>query len=237
MNWAVAWQMPDGKYLIESNPVRGFPIPSEKNPRRPVATLDRVKAIMEVADQVTMSVKVDGEWVETRSYLKEVFTLAVETGRRISAICQLRWSHVDLEGGTITWPADTDKEGKEWQAPVSDLLWEALKQMRRERPPFRPDSYLFPSPVDAGKAVRYETASTWVREAEKRAGVEPHEGSLWHAYRRMWATLRKGYPVQDVAQAGGWRDISTVQSIYQQADPQTLRRVVNTPTHRLEDVR
>jgi hypothetical protein len=31
----------------------------------------------------------------------------------------------------------------------------------------------------------------WLRKAEKEAGLEPQTGSLWHAFRRKWATERK----------------------------------------------
>ena len=33
-------------------------------------------------------------------------------------------------------------------------------------------------------------------------------------------------PVQDVMAAGGWRDVKALQSAYQSADPDTVRRVV-----------
>ncbi len=74
--------------------------------------------------------------------------------------------------------------------------------------------------------IRYELASNWLRKAEKLAGIESHDGSLWHAYRRGWATARKDLPVQDVAAAGGWKTHSIVQDIYQQADVETTLRVV-----------
>jgi hypothetical protein len=44
--------------------------------------------------------------------------------------------------------------------------------------------------------------------------------------RRKWATDRKHYPVVDVAAAGGWRDIRTLLTCYQQPDPDTMRAVV-----------
>ncbi len=56
---------------------------------------------------------------------------------------------------------------------------------------------------------------------------------LWHAIRRKWATERKGYPVKDVMQAGGWLDEATLVASYQHADPNTVRQVVLHPTHRL----
>ena len=52
------------------------------------------------------------------------------------------------------------------------------------------------------------------------------DGSLWHAFRRLWATERKDLPVKDVAAAGGWQDVTTLLKCYQQPDEETLRSVV-----------
>ncbi len=43
----------------------------------------------------------------------------------------------------------------------------------------------------------------------------------------------QGYPVKDVAAAGGWKDEGTMLKSYQQADPETIRTVVLHPTHRM----
>ena len=51
----------------------------------------------------------------------------------------------------------------------------------------------------------------------------------FHAFRRKWATERKHLPVQDVAQAGGWKNTKTVSDIYQRPDAATLFQVVNEP--------
>lgn len=58
------------------------------------------------------------------------------------------------------------------------------------------------------------------------AGVEPQEGTLWHAYRRMWVTERKDLPAKDVAEAGGWADAQMVERVYTQADEDTTLSVV-----------
>ena len=42
----------------------------------------------------------------------------------------------------------------------------------------------------------------------------------------MWAAERKNLPVEDVAAAGGWKDITTLINCYQQPDENTLRSVV-----------
>ena len=46
------------------------------------------------------------------------------------------------------------------------------------------------------------------------------------AYRRKWATERKHHPDVDVAEAGGWKTVETLKSAYQQADAETILRVV-----------
>jgi hypothetical protein len=56
--------------------------------------------------------------------------------------------------------------------------------------------------------------------------LEPQEGSLCHAYRRKCATERKHLPDVDVAAAGGWKRVQTLKTAYQQADAETMLRVV-----------
>ncbi len=51
-------------------------------------------------------------------------------------------------------------------------------------------------------------------------------GTLWHSYRRKWATERKHMPDVDVAQAGGWKSTVSLKTSYQQADTETTLRVV-----------
>ena len=60
-SWAVRWRTPQGPYLMRENPVRGYEIPGEKNPRRPVATTDRYEAIRAVSDQVLMEIRWHGK--------------------------------------------------------------------------------------------------------------------------------------------------------------------------------
>jgi hypothetical protein len=55
------------------------------------------------------------------------------------------------------------------------------------------------------------------------------EGSDFHAYRRAWATARKHLPAQDVAAAGGWRDLRCLQTAYTQVDERTMLAVVTSP--------
>ena len=109
--------------------------------------------------------------------------------------------------------------------PIGPGARRALDRVLAERPGIG-TAPLFPSPEDAGKPTSRHLADKWLREAERLAKLEPQTGSLWHAYRRRWATVRKHLPVQDVARAGGWKSHGVVQDIYTQADGETTLRVV-----------
>ena len=45
-------------------------------------------------------------------------------------------------------------------------------------------------------------------------------------YRRRWASERKALPSNDVAHAGGWKDIETMLGLYVPFDAATVLRVV-----------
>jgi hypothetical protein len=75
--------------------------------------------------------------------------------------------------------------------------------------------------------VRRDVLGKWLQIAERRAGLPKLDGSLWHAYRRAWATCRKAQPAPDVAAAGGWKDVATMIRCYQQADDATLLEVMS----------
>ena len=109
--------------------------------------------------------------------------------------------------------------------PISPAARAALDGVLQERPGIG-SAPLFPSPVDGSRPATRHLADKWLREAERLAKLEPQTGSLWHAYRRRWATVRKHLPVQDVARAGGWKSHGVVQDIYTRADGETTLRVV-----------
>jgi integrase len=227
LNWAIKWRGEDGRYLLRENAVRGFDLPGEENPRRPVASTDRYEAIRAVSDKVLTEVRWAGSKRE-RSYLSELLDLAQGTGRRISAICALRFEDLRLDVkpyGAIRWPAATDKQGRETTAPISPLVRSAIDRVLRERPGIGA-RYLFPSPANPDEPVAYERVRRWLLEAERIAGLPKQQGSLWHAYRRGWATARKQHSLTDTAAAGGWASTETLSRCYQQPDDQAMLAVV-----------
>jgi integrase len=227
LNWGTNWRSESG-YLLRENPVRGFELPSEKNVRRPVATQDRFEAIRLVSDRVTMEVRWDGRRRVKRSYLSELLDIVNGTGRRISAVCSLRYDDLRLDAaphGAIRWRADADKTGRESVVPISRQVRAAVDRILSERPGVGA-AFLFPSPTDLGQPISRYLASDWLREAEEKAKVPKQAGGLWHPYRRKWATERKHLPDVDVAAAGGWAELTSLKKAYQQADDATMLRVV-----------
>ena len=69
----------------------------------------------------------------------------------------------------------------------------------------------------------------WILALERRANLAKLDGGLLHAFRRKWATERKDLSVKDVAAAGGWKDVGTLLTCYQQADRETMLAVKSEP--------
>ena len=101
----------------------------------------------------------------------------------------------------------------------------ALDRIIDERPGIGA-AYLFPSPKGPTLPISKDLAAQWLLEAEQRAELPKLRGGMWHPYRRKWATARKGLPLADVAQAGGWRPQETLARCYQQPDDATMLTVV-----------
>ena len=119
--------------------------------------------------------------------------------------------------------------GFESVVPITTEVRAVIDKILHERPGVGA-APLFPSPRDPGKPIRYELASEWLQKAEELAGLPKQDGSLWHAFRRKWATERKGLPNVDVAAAGGWKTPRTLVEIYQRPDSETMYRVVSEAT-------
>jgi len=199
-NWASKWRT-GGTYLMRENPIRGFEGPTEKNPHRPVATQDRFEDVRAVSDRVMMETRW-GKRQTVRSYLSELLEIANGTGRRISAICQLTFDDLQLdEGGpfgSIRWPADTDKTGRETVVPMSPGVRSAMDRIQNDRPGIGAVP-LFPSPEDPQKHVTRHLADKWLRKGERMA--------KWHRRRAAFGTptAASGLRSESTSQTLTWR--------------------------------
>jgi integrase len=134
LNWATKWRE-GGQYLLKENVARGFPLPREKNVRRPVVSAERYQKVLAAAPQLMMRIGQGKKAREEPSYLPELLVIAWGTGRRFSAIINLRYSDLRLSDDppAIVWPADTDKVGVEWRAPINADVRAAIGRTRADR--------------------------------------------------------------------------------------------------------
>ena len=205
--------------MLKENPLVGVRLPSEKNPNRPVMAHDVYCRLLEVAERV-------------HPLLKLALIVAEGTGRRLSAWRSLFWDDVDFEAGMIRWRAVNDKKGYEQVVPMSDAVKYALSAARKAQKAIG-NTPVFPAPKNPATPCSREMMDKWLRRACQFAELAPPLHGLWHSIRRKWATERKGYPVGDVAAAGGWRDTQTLLNSYHQVDAETVRQVVLHPTQRI----
>lgn len=89
-NWAVTVRDANGKRLLAENPFRGFTVPHEENPRRPIVTHEEFEKLLAAAPSVNPA-------------METLLILADSTGHRINSIRMLRWSDIDLQAHTIRW--------------------------------------------------------------------------------------------------------------------------------------
>ena len=219
LRWAVDERTRKGLRLLREDPLAGVTFPRELNPKRPVMRHDEYLKLLEVAEGVS-------------PLLKLALVVAEGTGRRISACRKLVWSDVLFDEGTIRWRAENDKKGYEQVVPMSEGVREALLA-RRESTGAAPDSPVFPGTKRPTEPCGRHLLERWLKRAYDIARLKPQRGGLWHPLRRKWVTERKGYPVKDLAAAGGWRDEQTMLRCYQRADADTVRQIVLHPTQRL----
>jgi integrase len=213
MKWATGVYN-NGRPLLDRNPLTGFAIPKTRNPIRPMIEEETVEKLRAVAERVS-------------PLMPLLITLMDSTGRRLSSVLGLKWDDFDFEKQTITWRAELDKKRRTWIVPMPTQAEVALLEYRAEHPAIG-SALVFPMMIDPTKPVTRHLASDWMKRAYRYAGVKRPKGSLWHAFRRKWATARKDYPLRDLAAAGGWEDLPTA-LMYQHPDQETLRRVMDHP--------
>ena len=212
LNWAARSRDEEGRLLLESNPLRGLKPPREKNPTRIVLSDGEYRALLKVSRRVDWRFRV-------------ALVLAHETGHRIGAIRQLRWSDVDLVGGVVRWRAEHEKTGYEHRTPITAEAVAALEEARKRNPGIG-NTPVLPAPNDPSVCLSGIRAYVWWKRAEKLAGLEPKPGRGWHSLRRKFASDLMNQPLKVLCELGGWKTAQTVLRCYQRADGDRLRKAL-----------
>lgn len=144
--------------------------------------------------------------------------LALLTGLRRDNICGMEWSWVDLDGATVTVPAEYSKNGEEITVP---LVPEAVSILRGRIG--LSDRFVFPS--EKSGCGRVVEPWFWVQEARaKMAELGVTKEWVAHDLRRTLAVqmTAAGAPLTVVARALAHKNINTT-PIYARASVDTVR--------------
>ena len=212
LNWAAKSRDEQGSLLLDRNPLRGLRTPTEKNPTRVVLAEEEYRALLKVSRKVDWRFRV-------------ALVLAHETGHRIGAVRQLRWSDIDFESGTILWRAQHDKSGYEHVTPVTVEALDALKAVRSGSHSAG-EGPVLPAPRNPLAGVGAARLHVWWQKAQILAGLEPKPGRGWHSLRRKFASDLMDQPLKVLCQLGGWKTAKTVLRCYQRADEGQLRKAL-----------
>ena len=212
LNWAARSRDERGRLLLDRNPLKGLRKPKEKNPTRVVLSEEEYLALLRVSRQVGWRFHV-------------ALVLAHETGHRIGAIRQLRWSDIDFEGGAIRWRAKHEKTGYEHRTPVTAEAIAALEEARRTSNGTI-DAPVLPTPRDVSRCLGRMSAHRMWGRAETLAGLEPKRQRGWHSLRRKFASDLMDQPLKVLCELGGWKNAQTVLTCYQRADEGQLRQAL-----------
>lgn len=112
---------------------------------------------------------------------------------------------------------------------ISALARAALERYLRQQPRLGA-APLFPNLKQLDEPISKIAADHPLRRAEQLGKLPKFDRGLWRPYRRAGASERKHQSDVDTARVGGWRDLATMKTSYQQADAATMLKVIeNAP--------
>lgn len=220
LNWATVAGNGTAAAFLDRNPCKGFPLPKEENPKRPILTDEQYRRMLLAAEQM--------DW-----RFRLALILAHETGHRNHSIRHLRWSDIDFDNGLVYWAPEHDKIGYESETPLTHAALEALWDVRRNHPAIG-TAWIFPSPSNPEQPCSRHLMRQWWDEAQEKAGIPFHDekGSPtrygWHSLRRKLATdlLDGDVALRTIADLGGWKEPMTVVKCYQKSNADQQRRAL-----------
>lgn len=218
-NWAAG--MGSGN-LLSRNPMAGYKLPHEVNPRRPLLYHEDYLALTAKAPEID-------------PLLAPFLTLVETLGWRVSAICSLRVSDIDVETtatrpyGRLLKRAETDKVGVCRWTIIGPETKAALTTVSAGK---IGDAWLFPATGGTRKAPGGPWTRHWARklllEAWGLTEVPKERQVAFHAFRRAWVSARRHLPRTLVAEQGAWLSPRTL-DIYDVPDEAGLLSVAVEP--------
>lgn len=228
--WAMRKRL-NGRRLLDEDPTEGYEIKEEKNPRREVADQRRFEASLAAAERLAR--RHEGTEKGYLFALLWVVLIVLEgTGRRTSAVLGLRVAdlYLDVDGGfsaaSAIFRADLDKKGVEADVELLESVARSLHEWIRDGRRDPTSEFVFPY-LDPKSAVKRDRLAQAFVEVEEEAGLEPLRGTLFHAYRRKFASDRAHQPSNVVMRLMGLADAQTFHDCYCKTSSALQREVLN----------
>lgn len=140
-----------------------------------------------------------------RPWLRDLLTVLLHSGLRITSALSLRWKDIDWTRDVIHVRAAISKSGRPYDAPLLDAARDVLQRMSGNDDP---EALVFPGPR-SGKQVASCVTYLAVKRAVERAGIRDHK-RYNHICRHTFATwaVQRGVPLKVVST---WLGHSSVQ--------------------------
>lgn len=132
---------------------------------------------------------------ELPEHLRDITTLAVATGLRMSNVTGMQWKWVSLAQRTVTIPGSLMKNGEDLVIPLNDLAYAVIERQAGKHP-----DHVF---VYRRRPVTAVSNTAWY-SALKRAGLEDVR---FHDIRRTWASylIQNGATDRELQELGSWK--------------------------------
>jgi integrase len=170
------------------NPVSDIKLPRVRNERVRYLSEDECKRLFEAT-----------ETSEDR-WLKPLITVAIDTGLRLSNLCELKWSEVNFFSKMITIDAEAMKNDDYLGIPLTDRAFHILKDLKKAQ---CLSGYVF---HDNGQKLYDRKVQRAFRRVLKNAGIENFH---FHDLRHTFASYlrQKGVDLHTISKLLGHKDL------------------------------
>jgi integrase len=217
-HWAMKVRYPNGAFWLDRNPLKGFALPREMNPSRPMLTDAEYHALRPVA------------WAIAPEF-GAALELVHETGHRLASVRRLAWEDLNLEARVIVWRSTKNKGRQEHLTPLTDAAVAAVERLKRERPTIGTPLLFFA--LETPELLRSrESFNKWWTLGETKANLARVRQRGGHSLRRKFATALLHIPMKTLQELGGWKNSRVILECYQQPDVSTQRDALATRADR-----
>ncbi|MBI5846516.1 MAG: site-specific integrase [Nitrospirae bacterium] len=190
-----------------ANPVSDIELPKVRNERVRYLSEDEYTNLLQALE------------ASEQKWLKPLVIIAMDTGLRLSNICDLKWSEVNLFSKMITMDAEAMKNDDYLGVPLTDRIFQVFKELRKTQ---SLSGYVF---HDNGKKLYDRKVQRAFRGALKEAKIGNFH---FHDLRHTFASYlrQKGVDLHAISTLLGHKDLRMTKR-YAHLNVDSLRRAVS----------